>query len=235
MAASFPGVSPTDFLPVLADDYSTDRKSVRTSRALVGQFYPYPHPLIIRRGRPSHLIPFSPTMPRELTTRKRSVHGVMEIRLHSTSLLPMRATASRASEYAMIPAVAARQTGDGIPKRPNRRSERSRWILHISCQLTSVGHNEHDCIMMITRVRPSGWPPLGILPSAPPVVIQTPYCKSVRRFHGGRTVPLATRARLAVRTYDRALRCFQWVTQREVMYAGSGWVRVGSWSLAAMR
>jgi hypothetical protein len=34
---------------------------------------------------------------------------------------------------------------------------------------------------------------------------------------------------------DEALRCFQWVTQREVMYAGSGWVRVGSWSLAAMR
>jgi hypothetical protein len=35
--------------------------------------------------------------------------------------------------------------------------------------------------------------------------------------------------------FPPALRCFQWVTQREVMYAGSGWVRVGSWSLAAMR
>ena len=32
-----------------------------------------------------------------------------------------------------------------------------------------------------------------------------------------------------------ALRCFQWVTQREDMYAGSGWVRVGSGSLAAVR
>jgi hypothetical protein len=32
-----------------------------------------------------------------------------------------------------------------------------------------------------------------------------------------------------------ALRCFKWVTQREVMYAGVGSVRLGSWSLAAVR
>lgn len=32
-----------------------------------------------------------------------------------------------------------------------------------------------------------------------------------------------------------ALRCFKWVTQREVMYAGVGLVRVGSGSLAAVR
>jgi hypothetical protein len=34
---------------------------------------------------------------------------------------------------------------------------------------------------------------------------------------------------------NRALRCFKWVTQREVMYAGVGSVRLGSWSLAAVR
>jgi transcriptional regulator GlxA family with amidase domain len=33
----------------------------------------------------------------------------------------------------------------------------------------------------------------------------------------------------------QALRCFKWVTQREVMYAGVGSVRLGSWSLAAVR
>ncbi len=32
-----------------------------------------------------------------------------------------------------------------------------------------------------------------------------------------------------------ALRYFQWVTQREVMYAGVGLVRMGRWSLAAVR
>jgi hypothetical protein len=34
---------------------------------------------------------------------------------------------------------------------------------------------------------------------------------------------------------NKALRCFKWVTQREVMYAGVGSVRLGSWSLAAVR
>ncbi len=33
----------------------------------------------------------------------------------------------------------------------------------------------------------------------------------------------------------RCFRCFQWVTQRENMYAGVGLVRLGSWSLAAVR
>jgi hypothetical protein len=32
-----------------------------------------------------------------------------------------------------------------------------------------------------------------------------------------------------------ALRCIKWVTHREDMYVGVGLVRVGSWSLAAMR
>jgi hypothetical protein len=46
-------------------------------------------------------------------------------------------------------------------------------------------------------------------------------------------------ARWPAATLDRpsaqALRCFKWVTQREVMYAGVGSVRLGSWSLAAVR
>jgi hypothetical protein len=34
---------------------------------------------------------------------------------------------------------------------------------------------------------------------------------------------------------SEALRCIKWVTHREDMYVGVGLVRVGSWSLAAMR
>jgi Reverse transcriptase (RNA-dependent DNA polymerase) len=41
--------------------------------------------------------------------------------------------------------------------------------------------------------------------------------------------------RVTGRRNQRALRCFQWVTQREDMYAGVGLVRLGSWSLAAVR
>jgi hypothetical protein len=39
----------------------------------------------------------------------------------------------------------------------------------------------------------------------------------------------------AIRRHRRVLRCFQWVTQREGMYAGVGLVRVGSGSLAVVR
>lgn len=61
MTVSLPGVSPADLFPVLVDDDSPDREGARTRRALVGQFDDYPHPFIIRRSRPSHLIPFSCT------------------------------------------------------------------------------------------------------------------------------------------------------------------------------
>ncbi len=61
MTVSLPGVSPADLFPVLVDDDSPDREGARTRRALVGQFDGYPHPFIIRRSRPSHLIHFSCT------------------------------------------------------------------------------------------------------------------------------------------------------------------------------
>jgi len=44
----------------------------------------------------------------------------------------------------------------------------------------------------------------------------------------------AGRGEFLARFYG-ALRCFKWVTQREDIYAGTGWVRVGSGSLAAVR
>jgi hypothetical protein len=57
--------------------------------------------------------------------------------------------------------------------------------------------------------------------------------------------PLLYEARTGMKMRDKtvlpvkrllwALRCFKWVTQREVMYAGVGSVRLGSWSLAAVR
>ncbi|MGH3698090.1 MAG: hypothetical protein ACRDQY_01190 [Pseudonocardiaceae bacterium] len=61
----------------------------------------------------------------------------------------------------------------------------------------------------------------------------THWVKSVVFSPDGRTLVTGS-ADQTMRLW-KALRCFQWVTQREVMYAGAGWVRVESWSLAAVR